>query len=297
MEEAYYITPPETQRALGLVCTGYGYASQKAGICLGRTLNCYAAVWVSQGKGWLETSATRQQIEITEGTLFWLFPGVTHSYGPYASGWTESWVLFEGKIAQEFEQAGLFSPAQPVKRLTGYVPITAFFDRIKDDFEKSGPQTAVISGMLIGRLIAEINSLETPEAAETNSPTQPVIQTMDWLDEHFGGKIDFEEIAQEKGLGYSTFRRYFKQVSGLPPQEYLQNLRISRAKKLLVFSDLSIKQIAFRVGFGDPYYFSRVFHAETGLAPSDFRLQQQLGTAGILSGPTEPASNPPQAGN
>lgn len=295
MEEAYYITPAETQRALGLVCTGYGYASQKANICLGRTLNCYAAVWVSQGKGWLETSATRQQIDIREGTLFWLFPGVTHSYGPHPSGWTEHWVLFEGKIAQEFEQAGLFSPAQPIKRLGSYAPLTTFFDRIKDDFEKSGPQTAVISGMLIGRLIAEINSLETREEGEANSPTQPVMQTLDWLDKHFGEKVDFEEIAHEKGIGYSTFRRYFKQVSGLPPQEYLQNLRISRAKKLLVFSDLSIKQIAFRVGFGDPYYFSRVFHAETGLAPSDFRLQQQLGTAGIISGPGEQVTNPHQA--
>lgn len=293
MEEAYYITPAETQRSLGLVCTGYGRASQKTGACLARTLNCFAAVWVSQGKGWLETSATRQQIEIRDGTLFWLFPGVTHSYSPSESGWAEQWVLFEGKLAQEFEQAGLFSRTQPVKSPGNFASINTFFDLIKADFEKAGPQTAVISGMLIGRLIAEINSLESHFEAENHSPVQPVIETLGWLEEHLGENIDFEKIAGEKGLGYSTFRRYFKQVSGLPPQEYLQNLRLSRAKKMLVFSDLSIKQIAFKVGFDDPYYFSRVFRAETGLAPSDFRLQQQLGTAGIPAVKAPAFNRPP----
>lgn len=289
MEEAYYLTPAEAQRALGLVCTGYGYAPHKTNACLQRTLNCYAAVWVSQGKGWLETSATRQPLAISEGTLFWLFPGITHSYSPYGNGWTEHWVLFEGKLALDFEQAGLLTRAQPSKNIAEFTAITNFFDQIKADFEKAGPQTPVLSGMLVGRLIAEINTLENQNRGDSNSPASLVTQTISWLEEHFGERIDFEKISLERGVGYSTFRRYFKQFSGLPPQEYLQILRISRAKKLLVFSDFNIKQIAIAVGFGDPYYFSRVFHNEVGLAPSEFRLQQQLGTAGVstikVSGP------------
>jgi AraC family transcriptional regulator of arabinose operon len=289
MEEAFYITPAETQRALGLVCTGYGYASHKTNACVRRTLNCYAAVWVSQGRGWLETSSTRQPLAISEGTLFWLFPGITHSYSPSETGWTEHWVLFEGKLALDFEQAGLLTRSLPVKTITGFAAITGFFDQIKADFEKAGPQTAVLSGMLVGRLIAEINSLENQTPGDDNSPVTLVTQTIGWLEEHPGEVIDFEKISLQKGVGYSTFRRYFKKISGLPPQEYLQNLRISRAKKLLVFSDQSIKQIASAVGFSDPYYFSRVFHNEVGLAPSDFRLQQQLGTAGVA---TPEASGP-----
>ncbi len=279
MEEAYYITPAENQRSLGLVCTGYGYASAKTGACLKRTLNCYAAVWVSRGKGWLETSATRQTLPVSEGTLFWLFPGITHSYSPYATGWTEHWVLFEGKLALDFEQAGLLTRSQPVKSVAGFAPISGFFDQFKADFEKAGPQTAVLSGMLVGRLITEIHSLENQSPG--NAPVRLVMQMKSWLGEHFSERIDFEKISLERGVAYSTFRRYFKQASGLPPQEYLQNLRISRAKKLLVFSDLSVKQIARATGFSDPYYFSRVFRNEVGLAPSEFRLQQQLGTGGI----------------
>ena len=277
MQEAFYKTPAESQRSLGIVCTGYGAMSHKTGACLGRTLNCYAAIWVSEGLGWLETSATRQPFVITQGTLFWLFPGVTHSYSPGETGWSEHWVLFEGKLAHDFEQTGLLSRQQPVKSLAGFTAITSLFDQIKTDFIKGGPQTVVLSGMLIGRLIAEVNRMENWGTTYGNATAALVTQVMDWLDEHFDERIDFARLASVKGVGYSTFRRYFKQLNGLPPQEYLQNLRITKAKKMLVSSELSIKQIAVAAGFNDPYYFSRVFHNEVGLAPSEFRLQQQLG--------------------
>ena len=279
MDIATYITPAEIQRSLGIVCTGYGFSALKKNICPPRDLGCYAAVWVSQGSGWLETSATRQTIQLGGGAVFWLFPGVTHTYAPGEAGWTEHWVLFEGKLAHNFEQAGLLSRSNPVKNTGGKTVVAELFNQIKRDFARPGPHTAVLSGMLVGRLIAEVSSLENSQPAAGDTMAGPVRQVMAWLDEHSGEEIDFEAIAQDKGLGYSTFRRYFKQISGLSPTEYLQSLRISRAKELLVFSAYSVKQIAGLVGFKDPYYFSRVFHAEVGLSPTDFRTQQQLWSA------------------
>ncbi len=281
MDIACYITPAEVQRSLGIVCTGYGFSSLKKNSCPPRDLGCYAAVWISQGSGWLETSATRQPLELTEGSVFWLFPGVTHTYTPNEVGWTEHWVLFEGKLAQNFEQAGLLSRTIPVRNAAGSVAVAELFSQIKKDFAKAGPHTAVLSGMLVGRLIAEISSLENSPSDESNTMTELVKQVMGWLGEHSGEEIDFEAVALSKGLGYSTFRRYFKQISGLPPREYLQSLRISHSKQLLVFTADNIKQIAAKVGFKDPYYFSRVFHAEVGLSPTDFRLQQQLWSPGM----------------
>lgn len=279
MDIASYITPAEVQRSLGIVCTGYGYSAFKKNVCPPRDLGCYAAVWVSQGSGWLETSATRQTYQLTAGAVFWLFPGVTHTYGPGEAGWAEHWVLFEGKLAHNFEQAGLLARGNPVKNTAGNTAIAELFNQIKKDFARPGPHTAVLSGMLVGRLIAEVGSLENGQPAGDNTMAGPVRQIMGWLDEHSGEEIDFEAVATAKGLGYSTFRRYFKQISGLAPTEYLQSLRISRAKELLVFSAYSVKQIAGLVGFKDPYYFSRVFHAEVGLSPTEFRTQQQLWSA------------------
>lgn len=277
---AYYITPAETQRALGLVCTGYGYSAHKVSPCLPRDLGCYAAVWISQGSGWLETAATRQTIPISSGTLFWLFPGVVHSYSPDQPGWNEQWVLFEGKLAENFEQAGLFSRNIPARKVTTASVVAGLFGQIREDFTRTNPQTAILSGMLVGRLIAEVNSPGNFQAEEGSSLTVLIQQTIDWLAVNWGEEIDFEKLARVKGIGYSTFRRYFKQATGLPPREYLQNLRISRAKELLVFTGDTIKQIALTTGFRDPYYFSRVFHAEVGLSPTEFRQQQQLWSTG-----------------
>ena len=53
--------------------------------------------------------------------------------------------------------------------------------------------------------------------------------------------------------------------------EYLTNIRIERAKKLLLNSDMNIKNICLDTGYSDPNYFSRIFKRQVGVTPTDFR--------------------------
>lgn len=112
-EFARYETPAATHRALGLCCTGSGFAMRKRYVCGPRTLGCYGAVFVGKGSGWIETAATFGRLPIDGGALFWLFPTIAHTYAPDPSGWVERWVLFEGPLADTFEQLGFISPARP----------------------------------------------------------------------------------------------------------------------------------------------------------------------------------------
>jgi AraC-like DNA-binding protein len=76
---------------------------------------------------------------------------------------------------------------------------------------------------------------------------------------------------QVLGVSYSNFRKLFKEFTGISPALYQQDLRLQRAKELLATTTLSIKEIAYRLRFESPDYFSSKFKIKTGKKPSEFR--------------------------
>ena len=71
----------------------------------------------------------------------------------------------------------------------------------------------------------------------------------------------------------SYLTRTFRRDLGIAPWEYLTRYRIEQAKALLRVTNLTVTEIAHRVGYNDSAYFSRVFHQETGRSPVTFRRQ------------------------
>jgi len=89
--------------------------------------------------------------------------------------------------------------------------------------------------------------------------------------ENIGNEIDFNHYAEEQNIGYSYFRKMFKQYTGIAPVQYHLDLKIRRARDLLISSELSIKEIAYQAGFHSIHYFSRCFKKKTGVSPSEIR--------------------------
>ncbi|HEY4784803.1 MAG TPA: helix-turn-helix transcriptional regulator, partial [Bacteroidales bacterium] len=89
--------------------------------------------------------------------------------------------------------------------------------------------------------------------------------------ENIHNELGPEAIAKSLNIGYSWFRRMFKQYTGLAPAQYQLQLKIQIAKELLMDPNLSIKEIAFRLNFNSHYHFSNIFKEKTGLSPSNFR--------------------------
>jgi AraC-like DNA-binding protein len=80
-----------------------------------------------------------------------------------------------------------------------------------------------------------------------------------------------QALAYELGVSYPHFRRVFRQSTGLPPRQYLLNLKINMAKQLMEDQGLKLSAVARKAGFEDPYYFSRLFKQKTGISPSLWR--------------------------
>lgn len=83
--------------------------------------------------------------------------------------------------------------------------------------------------------------------------------------------LTLAELAELAELSPSHFVRAFRAALGTSPIQWLRNARIEQAKRRLVESSDTLKEVAAQVGYGDQFYFSRDFKRMTGMSPSEFR--------------------------
>lgn len=117
-------------------------------------------------------------------------------------------------------------------------------------------------------------------APRLNHGDGAVLKTQHWLQTKSGEKVTLPMMAARAGLGERTFLRRFVKATGHKPTEYLQHLRVGKAREMLELTALSIDQIAWRVGYEDPGAFRRVFHRLMGLTPGEYRRRFAVAGSG-----------------
>lgn len=92
-----------------------------------------------------------------------------------------------------------------------------------------------------------------------------------WLQVKSSEKVSLPMMAARAGLGERTFLRRFHAATGLKPTEYLQHLRVGKAREMLELSALTVDEIAGQVGYEDSGAFRKIFLRVMGLSPSEYR--------------------------
>lgn len=96
-------------------------------------------------------------------------------------------------------------------------------------------------------------------------------RAIEFLSAHLAEDVALEAVARVAELSTFHFARAFKRSTGLPPHAYLRRLRCERAKTLLIDSNLPVTEIAAEVGYETPQAFARMFRAEVGASPIEYR--------------------------
>lgn len=94
-----------------------------------------------------------------------------------------------------------------------------------------------------------------------------------WLLDRLDQEIGVETMAERAAMSLRTFNRHFKKTTGLTPAGFVQEARVEAARTLLEDSDLPVKQIAARCGFGDEERMRRAFHRILEVSPQDYRMR------------------------
>ncbi len=83
--------------------------------------------------------------------------------------------------------------------------------------------------------------------------------------------FDFDQFSVDLGTSKSTLHRKLKSLTGLAPVEFIRNVRLKHASKMIVNNTGNVSEIAYAVGFNDPKYFSRLFKKQFGQSPSEYQ--------------------------
>lgn len=103
-----------------------------------------------------------------------------------------------------------------------------------------------------------------------NSSNKYIRTAIDYLERSFMLQITIAQLADYVGIDRTQLFRYFKDELGVSPKQYLINIRMKRAEELLKTTKLTIKEIAFSVGYIDEYLFSKMFKKIYGVSPKIF---------------------------
>lgn len=98
-----------------------------------------------------------------------------------------------------------------------------------------------------------------------------ISRSVQLMEQCLNKKLTLDNIAEEAGYSPSYLTAIFRKKTGYSPLSYFSHLKISKACEYLDFSKMKIKEIAFLMGYSDPYYFSKDFQKKMGLSPRNYR--------------------------
>lgn len=101
-------------------------------------------------------------------------------------------------------------------------------------------------------------------------------RVIEYMSAHLADDISLRSLADVARLSSFHFARTFKESIGVPPHAFLRRLRCDKARDLLVRTDLSMGEVAAEVGYETPQAFARMFRAEIGSSPSEYRRECRL---------------------
>ncbi len=245
--------------------TGYNFSWSK-----GRVLNEYQVHYITEGQGVLETSFGK--FKISPGSIMITYPGVWHRFKPLKkTGWVENYIGFEGEMAHKIFESSFFEKAKPIIHCHIREELIDSYYKIFQLVQEERPYFQFIASGMIIKLLGYIVSLQTQQDFHGKHIHSVIEKVRFRLRDHVEDNISFSQVALENNVGYSYFRKMFKKYTGLSPKQYLLQLKIMRAKELLVNSNMTIKEIGYRLGFHSVHYFSRIFKEKTGRNPSELR--------------------------
>lgn len=226
--------------------------------------NTFLLHYIVQGVCHFEDSA------IPAGTAFFIAKNQLHTF-TVTPPYEHYWFAFDGDVARQmltqqqipFDTHRILQVAHPA--LAENILSEAFTAAALENGAKAA--NSALAALL--SLVSVISPQNTTDADTRIQDAATYMETQ------YSHRITMEDVAAHIHLSEKYLCKRFKELYGIPPQQYLTKVRMRRATQLLADTHLQIKDIATSVGFSSPLYFSNVFRHFCGISPSEYRTKKQ----------------------
>lgn len=252
-----------------LQCWEHGYT------LVPRTVPDYNLIFVTRGKVIWEVEG--EPLTLAPGSLAVVPPDVEHR----AYSLTQRITLLSLHITMHLpgrqDALALLTPP-PSQQVEAGSPLDRYLREAVREFER--PEARDVRMMLAcwSRLVAlELLRDNAARGLLDYHPVDPLVsEVMDRLNTHMAEPTRLNDLARWAGFSPQHLNRLFRRQIGVTPLQYLARLRMDLAATLLTEGRLTVRAIAAKVGFDDPYYFSRTFKDHFGRSPDHYRQGADL---------------------
>lgn len=246
---------------------GYYFSTEN-----GRILQDYSIVYISEGRGFFESQSVKR-VCIEAGTIFLLFPNEWHNYYPDPeTGWTQNWIGFKGSNMDARMDNGFFSKNSPIFNVGINDEIVRLYQQAVEVAERENAYFQQLLAGIANHLLGLMYCLDrNNQFTEKKYLIDKINKARIIMHENAESTVSVQDIAEMVGMGYSLFRKLFKEYTGVSPAYYLKDIKLQKAKDLLLFTQMPIKEIAYSLNFESPDYFSTQFKKKVGKTPCEFR--------------------------
>ncbi|MCY1719983.1 AraC family transcriptional regulator [Prolixibacteraceae bacterium Z1-6] len=126
------------------------------------------------------------------------------------------------------------------------------------------------ANMCLNSLLASFFYIETFRLVKGFHSPNKVDQSIIYMQKNINKSLTIKDLANNVQLSESHFSKIFRNKTGSSPLDYFINLKMQEAIRLLINQSLKIKEVAFKLGYSDPYYFTRIFSKHIGSSPGTF---------------------------
>ena len=281
----HYLPYSEEDEKMGMLCTTAGSITVQPGIIYppqknehpalfrpvaeGRVLPEFQMIYITLGEG--NFSCGGKNYQVKPGNIMLVLPGIKHRYQPLLeTGWHEYWVGFKGAYFSRLLEEGRFSDEHVFFETGLQDSILSLFKQIIDEVGSQRPLYQLKTCALILSLIAEVLTRERRKE-QPNYYEKIVAKAKYLMESNIFDDINLTSISDQLGISTSRLNEIFKTYTSMTPYQYYIHVKIYKAESILEQGDLSIKEVAYKMGFEDQYYFSRLFKSKTGFSPSDWK--------------------------
>lgn len=228
-------------------------------------------IYCVEGSGWIEID--KKRIEISPSQFITIPANTPHRYSANTNDpWTIYWIHFKGEIAAYIVELILQKSRNYKPHLTYNENRIKLFEEIYSNLEKgySGDNLRYVN-MIFYHFLSSLLYDDKFNYVENKPEDDVIALTIAQMQQKIHTVLTLNELANFANLSVSHFSAIFREKTGYSPIEYFNHLKVQKACQYLLFTTMTVKEIAQHAGVEDPYYFSRMFSRLMGVSPTEYR--------------------------